>query len=195
MKCCPEWCSKWQCNNEEWCRGGSRPPACGVCNDPGCPEFCDSWTCPEGFAGRWCKDGARPSACRNCGCPSWCATWHCNEAWCKAGGIPAVCAVCPGMAQGPVTSLTPGAGWALDHGAGVRFLGDSLTVTGEARAYLVQDSSKTEWSRHKYMRFNLEDPLTFELDVSKVPCGCLACVYLTAMPDPTFGKSNYWCRQ
>ena len=70
------------------------------------------------------------------------------------------------MAQGPV-SVKPGAGWALDHGKGVRFQGDSLTVTGDARAYLVKDASKTDWSSHKYIRFNLEDPLTFELDVSE----------------------------
>lgn len=79
----------------------------------------------------------------------------------------------------------------LDHGKNVRFMGESLRVTGEARAYLVQDFNKRDWNSHKYVRFDLTDPLSFDIDVRNVPCGCLACVYLTAMPDPAFGQPNY----
>ena len=35
------------------------------------------------------------------------------------------------------------------------------------------------------------EPLTFEIDISTVPCGCLACVYLVAMEDPSDTSPNY----
>ena len=34
-------------------------------------------------------------------------------------------------------------------------------------------------------------PLAFQLDLSNVPCGCLACIYLVKMADPGPGTSNY----
>jgi hypothetical protein len=42
------------------------------------------------------------------------------------------------------------------------------------------------------MRLDLENaPLKFTLDVSNVPCGCLATVYMVKMADPTTSGSNY----
>ena len=90
-----------------------------------------------------------------------------------------------------MATLAPNAGWALDHGRGVLFQGETLRVTGDARAYLVKDFSQRGWGSHKYLRFDLTDPVYFDIDVKNVPCGCLACVYMTAMPDPAFGKPNY----
>ena len=216
---CPEWCDTWRCNNEEWCRNGGRPEACTTCCPEWCgtwkcteswcqvvadqnlavvvvatrlaPDFCDSWVCPTDFTGRWCRDGQRPSACKACGCPSWCTRWTCTEAWCRGGGFPAACAVCPGLAQGPVASIKPTAGWVLDHGKNASFMGESLRVTGEARAYLVQDFNKRTGTATSTSASTWTDPLSFDIDVRNVPCGCLACVYLTAMPDPAFGQPNY----
>jgi hypothetical protein len=107
--------------------------------------------------------------------------------------VPKVCELCSGTAQGPlyVSPSAPNAGWALEYGDGVRLHGSTLQITGEARSYLVKDASERGWSGHKYVRFDLADPLAFQLDVSRVPCGCLACVYLVAMPDPTVSHSNY----
>ena len=65
-------------------------------------------------------------------------------------------------------------------------------LLGNSRAYLVQDVRADAWSRRKYSRFDLSTaPLQFRLDLSQVPCGCLACVYLVAMREPSQGASNY----
>ena len=93
---------------------------------------------------------------------------------------------------------TPLAGWAQDdpeHHNRVPPRMDSdgkLHVTGSTRVYLVEDHRKQEWGEHRYHRFDLSQrELKFTLDVSRVPCGCIACVYLVAMKDPAKGKSNY----
>ena len=87
--------------------------------------------------------------------------------------------------------MGPTAGWALDHGQGLSVEGGNLQITGEARAYLVDDFKQRSWSDHRYIRFDLSNPLTFDLDLSQVPCGCVASVYFTKMKDPSLGKSNY----
>lgn len=53
-----------------------------------------------------------------------------------------------------------------------------LRVQGNTRVYLVQDWQELYWDRHEYVRLDLRNnPLTFTIDLSNVPCGCLACVY------------------
>ena len=65
-------------------------------------------------------------------------------------------------------------------------------MRGDNRVYLVQDYTQTEWENHKYMRIDLQsDVLSFEIDLSKVPCGCLACVYMVAMKDSVSVTNNY----
>lgn len=65
-------------------------------------------------------------------------------------------------------------------------------MQGDARVYLVENYRATTWAEHKYPRIDLmSSPLTFTLDVSKVPCGCLACVYMVAMKDPIENSNNY----
>lgn len=69
-----------------------------------------------------------------------------------------------------------------------------LRVTGSSRLFLVQNKTKTSWAGHKYVRFDMaEKPLEFEADLSGVPCGCLACVYLVAMPDPNEEDGANYC--
>ena len=102
-------------------------------------------------------------------------------------------------AIGPVPGGgTPHAGWVQDdpeHHNRVPPRVDSdgkLHVTGSTRVYLVEDHRKREWAEHRYHRFDLSQrELTFTLDVSRVPCGCIACVYFVAMKDPASSKSNY----
>jgi hypothetical protein len=103
------------------------------------------------------------------------------------------------IARGPLSDAAPRfpqMGWVTDH---ARTLAPSvvagvLTVQGDTRVYLVQDYTKREWEDHHYMRFDLKaKPLEFTLDLSNVPCGCLACVYLVAMKDPDRDGPNYWC--
>ena len=96
-------------------------------------------------------------------------------------------------AYGPVPLAGhPDAGWVQDHGW-VSVTDGALKIQGDARAYLVQDFTKNDgWGEHKYVRIDLEkSPLRFELDLSNVPCGCLACVYLVTMKDPGERWSNY----
>jgi len=96
-------------------------------------------------------------------------------------------------AKGPVPGAGPRAGWVADHGTVVLDdAGSTVTLRGDTRAYLVEDFTQTTWDRHKYVRLDLHDgPLTIELDMSGVPCGCLACVYAVAMKDPSNDQPNY----
>ena len=102
-------------------------------------------------------------------------------------------------AYGPIPGpgLTTNAGFAHDdpeyHN---RFpptvSGGRLQVKSDTRVFLVKEHSHTTWRTHKYVRFDLSRaPLSFTLDLNGVPCGCLACVYLIAMPDPDDGGPNY----
>ncbi len=108
------------------------------------------------------------------------------------------------MARGPIRSAHPdyaNAGWVTDHyplSSGQVFevtdvaSGGKVHVQGNSRLYLVQDYKQTQWSQHKYARIDLrEEPLVFTLDLSHVPCGCLACVYMVAMKDPAEGSNSY----
>jgi len=80
------------------------------------------------------------------------------------------------LAVGPVGGGSMG--WAVDHATyPPRVDGGALTVRGDARVYLVQDhAAGTTWGAHKYVRLDLRRELRFNLDLSQVPCGCLACV-------------------
>ena len=92
-------------------------------------------------------------------------------------------------ALGPVLGAT--AGWAVDSGS--PHLADGvLTVRGDSRVFLVQDYRATNWSDQKYVRVDmLVHDFSFTADLSGVPCGCLACVYLVAMKDPDATGSRY----
>jgi len=141
-------------------------------------------------------------------CPEWCQTWMCDgSSWCADGSKPAPCSACSGLtaprksgtagmhagvAVGPVA---PGAsGWVVEHAKHARPVASdgSLRVTGDTRAYLTNNPVGIMWPSHSYVRFDLnQEPLVFEVDLSQVPCGCLACVYLVAMKDPNEFGSNY----
>jgi hypothetical protein len=100
-------------------------------------------------------------------------------------------------AHGPVPGADaryPNVGWATEHYKKVApsMKDGVLKVQGNSRVYLVQDWQELYWERHKYVRLDLHhNPLSFTLDLSNVPCGCLACVYMVKMKDPSGGKSNY----
>lgn len=167
----------------------------------GCPTWCETFEC-DGSA--WCKSGERPPACAACGCPGWCYTWRCDGSpWCAAGAKPPVCTVCAAHeavlrrssraseAEGPVRGAGPTAGWVADHGQMEVDDEGSLTVRGDTRAYLVEDYTQKHWDDHRYVRMDLADePLTFDLDLSGVPCGCLATVYVVAMKDPSNDQAS-----
>ena len=70
--------------------------------------------------------------------------------------------------------------------------GGTLYLNGDNRVYLVQDYMQESWEKHKYIRIDLQaNTLSFTLDLSNVPCGCLACVYMVAMKDPMPGSNSY----
>lgn len=64
-------------------------------------------------------------------------------------------------------------------------------LSGNSRAYLVQNYKAKYWSVASYVRFDLRNRiLSFTVDVSKVPCGVLATLYLVRMGNPD-GSPNY----
>ena len=165
---CPAWCESWQCDGDEWCKDGSRPPSCDACP---CPAWCYSWTCDAS----WCLEGRKPPVCEKC----------------EKAAQALVLKAQAQLAKGPVSGAGPKAGWVVDHGK-VQFEDSTMTMTGDSRAYLIEDYSMKSWADHKYVRLDLAaDPLIFDLDLSGVPCGCLACVYVVAMKDPSGDKPNY----
>lgn len=85
-------------------------------------------------------------------------------------------------------------GWAAEHFNKHRpsVTDGALRVQGDSRLYLVQDYTQSDWQNHQYRRIDLrQDPLSFTLDLSHVPCGCLACVYMVKMAAPTALGSSY----
>ena len=179
-----------------WCADGAKPEPCVSCG--GCPKWCQRWKCEE----EWCAHSSKkPEACDVCACPDWCVGWKCDGSlWCADGRVPEDCVPCvkvaksdtkpSGEAFGPVPAAGPeAAGWAVEQVSGVApsvSVGPGpvgvLTITGDTRAYLVNDYQAKEWADRRYVRFDLQKaPLELSVDLSGVPCGCLACLYLVAM--------------
>ena len=108
-----------------------------------------------------------------------------------------LCGVRGQKGHGPaprVSGLHANVGWVADHFKSTEpsATNGMLRVQGDSRLYLVQDYQQTQWQDHKYMRLDLnKDPLRFTLDLSNVPCGCLACVYMVKMKDPAASGSQY----
>ena len=162
-----------------------------------CPPWCEQWSCDANeHNAEWCIHGRQPEPCRVCGCPKWCDVWSCNnQAWCRDGSRPPICTQCKvssmaSFSRGPVLGAGPKAGWVPDHG-NIAVSNGGLRMQGDSRAYLIEDHTQTKWEKHKYVRFDLQSGFRFDIDLSNVPCGCLACVYLVVMPDPSPGSPNY----
>ena len=97
-----------------------------------------------------------------------------------------------GPLSGQVTNA-PAAGMAVHYGMGSTERG-AFTLKGNARAYLVRDHTRRTWAAHSYVRMDLNRaPLSMDVDLSRVPCGCLACVYLIAMPEPVLEDPSSSC--
>ena len=144
---------------------------CGVCGQVGARRQTARHTVPvlvlvPSFVSR--RDGPRRHLRRDC--PS--MSFH-------LGGLDEASAVGPVGANGRM-------GWAIDHATFPPTVqSGALTVRGDARLYLVQDHTHSSWAEHRYVRLDLQQqPLSFTLDISNVPCGCVACVYLVRMKDP-----------
>lgn len=69
----------------------------------------------------------------------------------------------------------PNAGIAMEYGTASVEDG-AFRITGDARAYLVRDHNARRWEENTYVRLDMSSTLTFSLDLSGVPCGCLACI-------------------
>ena len=110
-----------------------------------------------------------------------------------------LCGVRGQRAHGPAPGVNgrhPNVGWVADHFKSTEpsMTDGMLRVQGDSRLYLVQDYQQTQWQDHKYMRLDLHnDPLRFTLDLSNVPCGCLACVYMVKMKDPAAASGSNYC--
>jgi len=68
----------------------------------------------------------------------------------------------------------------------------SLVLSGNDRAYLVEDIRAATWSTVQYRKLALLNrSLEVTVDVSNVGCGCNAAFYLVGMGMPTSTSSNY----
>jgi len=89
----------------------------------------------------------------------------------------------------------PKAGWATDmpgtdHGWSFAN-GGTFGMQGKQRMYLMEDIWANDWWGSKYVRFNLlGKTVTFDVDISGVPCGVATCLYFVALWNPGPG-SNY----
>ena len=171
---CPDWCAFWACDGSAWCAGGGiKPGPCTSCvgGSANCAAWCTSWTCD----GDWCRGGDKPSECSGCEVTA------------------ADTSSSPGAAVGPVAGTN--AGWVVEQakdGMPTLHSEGTVTVHGDTRVYLVADHNAATWAKHQYVRFDVHaKPLEMEVDLSNVPCGCLACVYLVMMKDPVAGDSSY----
>ena len=189
---CPTWCSTWTCDGSAWCQHGATPAPCHDC------------TMVEASHGHF----AAPEACHDCTvvsapanptpCPARCSAIAAGEEKppeCKTCGVAKVAS-----AIGPVhvSRGGPSPGWVVDvartTAPAVELPSGKLRIKGSSRLFLVQNKTHESWKGHKYVRFDMEDkPLEFEADLSGVPCGCLACVYLVAMPDPNEHDGSNYC--
>jgi hypothetical protein len=70
----------------------------------------------------------------------------------------------------------------------------SLTVSGNVRAYWVEDYRQHDWSQIKYKKLDLRGKsLRWTTDISKVGCACNAALYLVAMGSSGSGGSSGYC--
>jgi hypothetical protein len=68
----------------------------------------------------------------------------------------------------------------------------TLTLKGDNRQYLVEDTTQHTWSGVTYQKLDLlGKTLSVTVDVSNAGCGCNAALYLVAMGDPSSSSSNY----
>ena len=178
---CVGWCNRWTLTM----------PDCDTCDGEQCdPTKCNGELKPEEPVTEATAAGGKKEKNKHHGKP--------NP---KAGTVPTFGAAQDpspsGAAFGPVPNAVGGnnnVGWAVDNNndATPEVVDGAVRVTGDARIYLVEDHKQQTWAGHKYVRLDLQSsPLRFTLDLSNVPCGCLACVYLVAMKDPASGDSNY----
>jgi hypothetical protein len=142
---------------------------------------------------------AKPEDCGPCACPNFCDGWQCDAPWCADGSVPEECAPCskitPSRAHnsiaevasyGPVPIVGPRAGWVVENPSSVPPIvnAGALHIIGDARLYLMEDYTASTWGTRKYARFDLRTALSLSVDLSAVPCGCIATVYLVAAADP-----------
>ena len=70
----------------------------------------------------------------------------------------------------------------------------TLTVSGNVRAYWVQDSDQHAWSSLEYVPLDLRGKsLRWTSDMSRVGCACNAALYLVAMPPRGHGDASGYC--
>jgi hypothetical protein len=106
---------------------------------------------------------------------------------------------CAQLAFGPIPGVgSSTTGWAQDDPQALSTAlpavtaDGALTITGDTRVLLVHDHAKHDhWGEHSLVRVTLQEPLAFTIDLSHVPCNCIARVYLVAMGDPSDDDSHY----
>ena len=163
-----------------------------------CAAWCSSWTTASpDCAGCDCSDAAPPK--RLCKLPGAASAGAAEDAALRPvpirpGEVPSFDEVAtnpnarpPGSGEGPLPGAVPGephAGWVAEAG-GISVHDGAVRVKGNTRAYLARDYRGESFTGKQYVRLDMSSaPLTFTADLSNVPCGCLACVYLVAMADP-----------
>jgi len=75
----------------------------------------------------------------------------------------------------------------------IQYLDDGdIKLSKGTRGYLIDNVDETSWSDVQYKKLDLlGKTLSFSVDLSTVPCGCNAAVYLVAMTAPESDSSGY----
>merc|ERR1719453_195161 len=67
-----------------------------------------------------------------------------------------------------------------------------IILSKDTRGYLIDNIDEMSWSDVQYKKLDLlGKTLSFGVDLSNVPCGCNAAVYLVAMTEPESDSSGY----
>ena len=210
---CESWCATWTCDSE-WCAGGEKPKACQSC-DSTAAQTRESTAGAQAPARLHESKGARgpvidvdapPPAVadgKTGGAGGVVDAWHLPSwpmpiASCSDPQRMS-CHVAPGSwigeawTQTKATPRGPGPTRAIDQKRGI-------AITGSTRMFyssLVpspEQAAKMQWSDVAYEKLALLDKsLSFTIDMSAVPCGCNAALYLVQMDMPSGDDGSGYC--
>ena len=213
---CESWCSTWVCDGE-WCANGEKPAECGGCTSDAVRgpviDFAaaDADADADAAAAAAILAAERHSAGGGGGgdatlnpafglvappkagghLPSWpMPIHHCSNAERTS------CEASEGTWVGE--SWASHSTRAIDLSATPPFRPRGLAISGSTRMFYTpmrpppEKVGKMQWLDVEYEKFELlGKSLSFTIDVSEVPCGCNAAVYLVQMDRPTEEASAY----
>ncbi len=197
VSACESWCVSWSCDGA-WCANGDKPKECRGCDSTkssaeGQNEIqtaasvidVDAPAVPAESVGP--AFGLVADAKAGGHLPSWpFPIAHCSDA------ARTVCQQLPGSWIGEAWSNTKGTR-TIDRKRGI-------AITGSSRMFytrlvpLSEQAAKMQWADVAYEKLELlGKSLSFTIDMSDVPCGCNAALYLVQMDAPSVDGGSGYC--